>query len=221
MNNYENKIEKIRKNYLDALLNKDRKRALSVIDDATNVNSSVDFKDIYLEVFQKTQHEIGDLWMTGKISVAQEHFCTAVTQSAMAQLYTHIFKTDKCGKTFLAFCVSEELHDLGLRMVTDMMEMAGWDTIYLGANVPSNHIEEAIIDCKVDILGISISIAKHLHTAKLLIKNIRETKELSHVRIIVGGYAINKVPTLWKKIGADAYAENAVAAISTATQLIG
>jgi hypothetical protein len=37
----------------------------------------------------------------------------------------------------VAACVSGELHEIGVRMLCDLLEMEGWNTIYLGANVPT------------------------------------------------------------------------------------
>ena len=73
------------RNYLDALLDGERHAASRLVLEAAE--SGVDTKDIYLHVFQKTPYELGRLWQTNRISVAQEHFCTAATQMVMSQLY--------------------------------------------------------------------------------------------------------------------------------------
>ena len=43
-------------------------------------------RDVYLLVFQPCQREVGRLWEAGRITVAQEHYCTAATQVIMSQL---------------------------------------------------------------------------------------------------------------------------------------
>jgi hypothetical protein len=55
------------------------------------VRGGVHVKEIYLHVFQPAQWEVGRLWQTGQLSVAQEHFCTAATQWIMSQLYPWVF----------------------------------------------------------------------------------------------------------------------------------
>ena len=104
-------------------------------------------KDIYQRVFQPTQHEIGRLWQTNQISVAQEHYCTAATQLAMAQLYPYTFSAERSGRRLVAACVSGELHEIGARIVADLFEMAGWDTYYLGANTPTRSAWRTINAC--------------------------------------------------------------------------
>jgi len=131
-----------------------------------------------------------------------------------------MFKTDKIGKTFISMCVSDELHDMGIKMVTDMAEMSGFDTVYLGANLPTSQIEEAIIDYKADVIGISATFASHLTTLADSIKYIRASEKANKVKIIIGGNCLNTFPDFWKKIGADAYDKNCEDAVATLHELV-
>ena len=103
-------------------------------------------RDVYLHVFQRSQYEIGRLWQSNQISVAQEHLCTAATQLIMSQLYPFIFGTERRNRRVVAACVGGDLHEIGIRMVADFFEMDGWDTFYLGANVPITDIVQTVID---------------------------------------------------------------------------
>ena len=114
--------------YLNTLLAGDSHLANQLILDAVRHGFGV--KDIYLHVFQPCQQEIGRLWQMNRISVAQEHFCTVVTQTIMSQLYPYIFATEKNGRRLVATSVSGELHEIGMRMVADFLEMEGWTTYY-------------------------------------------------------------------------------------------
>ncbi|MBV5323506.1 B12-binding domain-containing protein, partial [bacterium] len=144
-----------------ALLHGERHIASKLILDA--VERGVAVKDIYLNVFQRTQHELGQLWQSNKISVAQEHYCTAVTQLIMSQLYPYIFSGEKTAGTLVATCVADDLHEIGIRMVADFFEMSSWNTYYLGANTPDASVIQALIERKADVLGISATITYHLH----------------------------------------------------------
>lgn len=204
--------------YLDSLLNGDRRLAANLILQAVDKGESV--KDIYLHVFQRSQYEIGRLWHSNKVSIAQEHFCSAATQLIMSQLYSHIFSTDKIGRKLVAACVGGELHEIGVRMVADFFEMEGWDTYYMGANTPASSIIEAIDKYEADVVGISASIPFHRSALKELISNIREFDRNRKVKILVGGYALRTSPGLWSRLGADGFAEDAQQAIALANQII-
>jgi MerR family transcriptional regulator, light-induced transcriptional regulator len=117
------------------------------------VRGGVHVKEIYLHVFQPAQWEVGRLWQTGQLSVAQEHFCTAATQWVMSQLYPWVFSGVRDRGTMIATAVPGELHELGIRMVADFFEMHGWDTAYLGANVPADGVAEAVTPREPDVLS--------------------------------------------------------------------
>ncbi|RMG92383.1 MAG: hypothetical protein D6706_16930 [Chloroflexi bacterium] len=176
--------------------------------------------EIYLHVFQPVLYEVGCLWQINQITVAREHYCTAVTQFIMSQLYPYIFNTPRIGRTMVAACMGGELHEVGIRMVADFFEMAGWDTYYLGANVPPTDIVEIIATQNASILALSTTLMPHLHHVTQTIAAIRQHPHTQHVKILVGGYPFNLSPDLWQKVGADGYAPDAKTAVSQAATLI-
>ena len=177
-------------------------------------------KEIYLHVFQPAQYEIGRLWQTNRISVAQEHYCTAATQLIMSQLYPHVFATAKNGRTLVATCVAGDLHEIGVRMVADFFEMEGWNTFYLGANTPHSSVIATIVECRAEVLAISATISYHVEAVRDLISAVRRDPAVSHVKILAGGYPFNQDPELWRKVGADGSASDAQQAIALANEIV-
>jgi methanogenic corrinoid protein MtbC1 len=214
----ESPLGNLAKPYLDALLSGDKKRANRLIQDAVQKGESV--KNIYLQVLQPVQREIGRLWHTNKVSVAQEHFASAVTQLIMSQLYPQIFTTQKIGRRLVAACVSKELHEIGIRMVADFFEMSGWDTYYLGANLPPPTISDALEDYRADVLALSCTLPVHRGEMKNMIGHVRSFKAHKNIKIIVGGYAFNTIQDGWKQSGADGYAQDAEEAVRLASRLL-
>ncbi len=210
-------LSKIQKEYLNALLNKDRHYAEKLI--TNSVENNVAIKDIYLSVFQPTQWEIGRLWQSNKITVAMEHYCTAATQFIMSRLYDHIFSTEKNGLSLVATSVSGELHELGIRMVSDFFEMEGWHTYYLGANSTKDGILEMIKECNADILAISATMYYHIPQVNELISFVRNSNEIEKLKIMVGGKAFNMNKSLWKETKADIYATDAQDAIEKSSNI--
>jgi len=206
------------KKYMDALLAGQKHKASRLVLDA--VEKGADIKDIYLHVFQKSQYEIGRLWCTNKISVAQEHYSSAATQLIMSQLYHYIFSSEKIGRGLIAACVNNELHEIGVRMVADFFEIEGWDTYYMGANTPDSSIIQAIKKFDPDILALSATLPIHQSMLKRTISTVRASDADARVKIIVGGHALNSSKNLWKEVGADGYAANAEEAIHLASRLV-
>lgn len=206
------------KKYLSYLLEGKRKEAQLLIDGLIENNQPLPL--IFEYIFQATQHEVGLLWQTNKITVAHEHYCTASTQQIMASLYPYIFNSKRKGLKMIACAISGDLHELGIRMVSDMFELDGWDTYYLGANMPDTNIITSIKEQKADVLALSVTMPFHLNKAESLIKKIRNDKNLDKVIIIVGGYTFNVDSTLWKRFGADGMAHNSKEAVLLANRLI-
>lgn len=204
--------------YFEALRRGERHLASQLVLDAVAAGTPV--REIYLHVFQPAQYEIGRLWQTNRISVAQEHYCTAATQLIMSQLYPHIFATAKNGRTLVATCVAGDLHEIGVRMVADFFEMDGWNTYYLGASTPHASVIATIVERRADVLAISATITYHVEAVRDLIRAVRQDPAASRVRILVGGYPFNQDRELWQKVGADGSAADAQSAIVLASQIV-
>ena len=193
--------------YLAAVLDCDRQRAQQLVLDALDAGASV--RDIYRHVFEATQYEIGRLWQLNRISVAQEHFCTAATQHIMTQLYARIFSSERKGRRAVAMCVGGELHEIGLRIVTDLLELEGWQTWYLGASVPPAAAVLLCVERKADALLVSATLPPHIPQVEEVIRLFRAREELRDAKVYVGGRAFRTAPQLWRTIGADGYAATA------------
>lgn len=204
--------------YLNYLLVGDKDSALNLI--MNSVKSNISIKDLYLNVFQVTQKETGRLWQIQKINVAQEHFITASTQLIISQLYPYIFSNVKKEKTILVTCVNGEMHELPARMVADLFELEGWNSHYLGANTPKESIVASLDIYKPQILAISATMTFNINYVRDLINNIKVINGNNKIKIIVGGYPFNLATNLWKKIGADGFAPDALSAILLADNLI-
>ena len=217
----ENPQHLVAQSCLKALIAADRKKAWAVI--AQAVNSGIPVRDIYLQVLQPVLRETGRLWQIGKAGIAREHYVTASILLFISRLHDQIHpagsKTGRRGKTLVAGCVSDELHDVGIRIVTDFFEMDGWDTYYIGGNTPAQSLLEAVRDQHADVVALSSTMAFHLPAVHYLVRSLRADPKTVNVKIIVGGYPFNIVPDLWKQVGADAFGGNADEAVAAANRL--
>jgi methanogenic corrinoid protein MtbC1 len=138
----------------------------------------------------------------------------------MSQLYPHIFASEKGAGTLVSTCVAGDLHEIGLRMVTDFFEMDGWNTFYLGANMPLQAVVDTVVQRRAEVLAISATITFHLRAVALLIGAVRAHPECVRVKILVGGYPFLVAPELWRTLGADGSAQGAQQAAVLAARLI-
>lgn len=205
--------------YMDALLRGDRAAASLIIGEA--VSSGATVEAIYLHVFQPCQWEVGRLWQMNRISVADEHYCTAATQLIMSQLYGHVFTAPKEQFRLVATCVGEEMHELGARMVSDIFELHGWDTHYLGANVPAEAILSTLDRYSPHVLAISTTLASHLNKTRDLIERIRSSRHGGRLKIMLGGRPFMVARSLCSRMAADICGADALEALRAAHDVLG
>ncbi|BAU48360.1 cobalamin B12-binding domain protein [Sulfurifustis variabilis] len=204
--------------FTHALLALRRDEGSRLISEALDAGTSVE--DIYLDVFQPTLHEVGRLWQLNGISVAHEHYCTAAIQLLMGELHPRLIGPPRPPRRAVATCVTGELHELGLRMVTDFLDHAGWETHFVGASLPAKSVVDLLIETGSPVLCISVTFATHLMRAAELIGEARAEPACADVGIVVGGRAFSRSPFLWRRMGANAWARDAREAVAACEALI-
>jgi methanogenic corrinoid protein MtbC1 len=172
--------------------------------------------DYYIHYLQPVMYKIGKLWEENEISVAHEHLATSTTSRLMASLYPEFVMSDQNkGKVVIASTSFEE-HQIGIRMVADLLEKNGWDVDFLGANIPVEEVMRLISEQDPFIVAFSLTMSYHLENLVKLIDLIRLSKPKT--KIMVGGYAINNEVELQHLIDADAFPINAAASVEIANK---
>lgn len=204
--------------YLDEVLRGHRESAVAVVLDA--VRSGTDVATALIEVLEPAQKEIGRLWQVGEITVAQEHYCTAITQLVMTDLYPFLFTGADSGRRLVAVQAPGSLHEVGLRMVADLLEHEGWDTTYLGAVSGPGPVIDSLVDRRADVLAISASMPAHVRAVAALIAAVRNDPRTAHVKVVVGGRPFLVAPDLAAEVGADGWAPDARETVALCSRLM-
>ncbi len=204
----------IKQTYLNYLLQEDSKKAVDYIIEISKIN--IPLEDIYVDVLQEVMIEIGSLWHQNKITVDQEHYMTSVTQMVLSQFYSRIFSTPKNNLSMLACSVGSELHEMGARMISDLFEYNGWDSLYLGAAVPTKVLLKKIETVKPDLIILSVTMPQHLIECLNLVKQIKLIN--SNFKIAVGGRAFQMGDDIWKKWPVNISTNNAKELLSWANK---
>ena len=128
--------------YLNNLLERHQARAVDVLLEAVRSGKSV--AQVYETVIAPALAEVGRLWHINEATVADEHYVTTATQNAMAVLRMKLPKALPNGKRALAASIGGDLHDVGIRMVADLLASEGWQVDCLGANMPTGDLVAAV-----------------------------------------------------------------------------
>jgi len=204
--------------FLAAQLVGDKHEAMRIVR-GDGLSRGVSVPDLYLDVIQESQHRIGDLWRENRVSVAQEHLATAIANLAVTSLYSDLPRPPLTGRRALVACVGGELHDLGARMAADSLEMAGIDTQYLGASVPTDSLVAQARDQQPDLIVLSMTMSFHLHALRDAVARLRE--ELGdRLLLAVGGRAFTLGPTLIEQLGPHVYGRDARESLAGARRVL-
>lgn len=204
--------------YLGHLLDGEREAAIRIVMDAAERGE--DAGRLLLEVLQPAQLEVGRLWERGEVSVAQEHFTTSVTQMVLSLLHPYLARGDGGGRRLVAAGVGFGSHEVGIRMVTEFLERAGWTTTYLGTSVPAPDVVEEVVRHRAHVLALTASLSSQIGSVRRLIEMVRADPRCAGVKVVVGGRMFGLAPALAREVDADGYARDAAEAVAVCDQLV-
>lgn len=174
---------------------------------------------VELHVVQPSLYHIGEEWQANRVSVAKEHMATAIAVSVMTMGLLRSPPPATIDRRVLLACVAGNNHSVGLRMVADAFQLAGWDVQYLGADVPTAAITRQAAEWKAHLVGLSVAFAQQLPIAKEIVAQLAERCGSSRPAVIIGGLAINRFSRLAELVGADGFGADASAAVAAAALL--
>ncbi len=208
----------VRLRYLECLLSSKRDEGIELVLGLSR--SGVPLAEIYAEILQPAQAELGRMWHRQEVSIADEHYATAVTQELMARLRANASPAKRRELRVVTAAVGGDFHEIGIRMVADCFALDGWDVAYLGANLPAREAVREVRERNAHLLAISASTFLHLRDTGELIEAARAEPGSAQTKIIIGGPPFNLIPNLWQELGADGHARNATAAVELGQRLV-
>lgn len=175
--------DNIFKEFFDSLINGERTKCSILAIKFLEKNS---LQELYENILKKALYDIGELWEYNKISVATEHLASAIVESILNECYYKTSFKEKNKKVLLA-CIESEYHQIGIKMVSDIFELNGWKSHFLGANTPLHALISYARAIKPDLIALSISIYFHFPELEKMIQIIRE--HFPDLPILIGGQA--------------------------------
>ncbi len=163
-----------------------------------------------MEIVQAALQEVGRRWERNEVSVAQEHLATAITQRVLAQASLRASYLPANGRRALLACVQGNRHSVGLRIVADTLEIGGWEACFLGADVPNADLLAFASMRRPHLIALSLSLPEQLAPTRDAIRDLRDTLGDDCPPIWVGGLVTLRSDQLWRKLGADGWAVDAL-----------
>ena len=115
--------------------------------------------------------------------------------------------------------VQGDIHDIGKSIVATTLSMEGFELIDLGFDVPNDEFVKAVEKYQPNILGMSSLLSVTRPRQQEVIELLRKAGLRDKVKVMIGGAITSQ--EYCEKIGADAYAADAIEAVATAKNLLG
>ncbi|MGB8953280.1 MAG: corrinoid protein [Candidatus Aminicenantales bacterium] len=165
--------------------------------------------------------KVGDLWEKGEYFLPELITSAECMKAAMAVLQPELekarIKTPSTGRVIIG-TVAGDIHDIGKNLVASMLSANGFEVTDLGADVPLEQFGEKALEKKADFICLSALLTTTMLGQRRVIEMLREKNLRKQFMVLVGGAPVTEK---WAEdIGADGYAENAVAAVHLARRLV-
>ena len=162
--------------------------------------------------------EVGEAFSRGDAYIPEMLIAAKAMQTGSDHLGPELVKTSagtKLGKLMIA-TVSGDLHDVGKNLVALVFKGNGFEVVDLGVDVPASRIIAACEENIPDIVGLSALLTTTMAAMEEAVQAIKT--RYPHAKVMVGGAPITQ--EFADRIGADAYAPDAAAAVEVARGLI-
>ncbi|HAF62482.1 MAG TPA: methionine synthase [Anaerolineaceae bacterium] len=162
---------------------------------------------------------IGDQFENGEAFIPELILAGEMIKSISEILKSHMTEevvTHKLGKVVIG-TVQGDIHNIAKDIVVFMLDINGFEVTDLGVDVSAEKFVEAVKETEATIVGLSGFLTTAYDPMKVTVAALKEAK--ADVKIMIGGGQVNERICVYT--GADAYGQDAIAAVSLAKQWIG
>jgi MerR family transcriptional regulator, light-induced transcriptional regulator len=185
-------LDGLREAWLAACCEYDEVRAESLLNQAFAFYTA---ETVITEIILHGLHEVGNRWQHEQATVQQEHFVSGLAMRRLDALIAAAPVPTHPGTILLA-CPPTELHSLPLLYLNVILRRRGRNVVYLGADVPMEHLEETTRTVNAALVVMS---SQRLATARTL-QDAAALLARKRVRVAYGGRVFNQIPELQQNI---------------------
>ncbi len=183
---------------------------------AENVPAETILKEALIPGMEK----VGDLFAQGEYFVPELLLAARAMSAALDGLRSLLVGSgyEPVGKVVMG-TVHGDLHDIGKKLVSIMLEGSGFEVVDLGADVAPERFVEAARKSGAKLVGLSSLLTTTLPAMEATVRALREAQLAGGVGVMVGGAPVTDA--FARQIGADGYAPDASSAAALARRLVG
>ncbi len=204
----------------DAIVAGDKAAAVALAADA--VRSGADLLEVIEKGYVPGLQKVGELWEQGDYFLPELISSAEAMKAAMAVLEPELDRKKieaRTGGKVVIGTVEGDIHDIGKNLVASMLQAGGFEVFDLGADVKLERFIEKAEAVGAQIICLSALLTTTMTNQKRLIGLLRDRGLRDKYKVLVGGAPASRK---WAdEIGADGYAENAVAAVKLVRTIAG
>jgi methanogenic corrinoid protein MtbC1 len=171
------------------------------------------------EILAPAQLRVGQLWESGRWSVADEHVATTITEAALSAL-TYAAPHREPGRSHhvAIACAEGEWHSLPARMAAVAADAAGDVRVtMLGPSLPAEQLHRRLTAGDIDVVALSCTMPTNLIGAA---RCVAAAHDLG-IPVVAGGRALGRDARRARAIGADGWGADARAVMGPPPELVG
>jgi corrinoid protein of di/trimethylamine methyltransferase len=166
-----------------------------------------------------TMKMIGEKFSKEQVFLPEMLLASDATNVGLSILKPHIeVERLKAPGRFVIGTVQGDIHNIGKNFVASMLTAAGFEVYDLGIDVPPQKFVEKALEVRADLIGSSALMTTTMFFQRDIERELKKAGVRDRFRTLVGGSATN--PRWAEKIGADAWAKDALAAVTKAKELV-
>lgn len=162
---------------------------------------------------------VGELFEEGIAFVPEMLIAARAMDKALNILKPHLVEQGVKPVAKVAIgTVKGDLHDIGKKLVSMMLEGSGFEIMDLGIDVPPDRFVDAVRQ-GAQVVALSALLTTTMPNMKNVVEAIQQAGLRENTRIIIGGAPVNQAYA--DHIGADGYAPDASSAVRKVRELVG
>jgi excisionase family DNA binding protein len=203
--------------FLRLILAGDELETGAVLVDAYLAHHSLDA--IFETTVTQAMHSIGNLWLEGSVTVAEEHLATRVVLTAIQKLRAVIVPHKSNGLSAICCAAEGELHELVVHLIEIILESKGWRVTNLGANTPLFSLQKMVSKQRPQLVCISADAILNVDRATTEFAQLSRVAAKLGAKIVLGGEAFRN-PRIRVRFPANYYPQDFYALSRFATKLM-
>jgi len=184
----------------------------------SELDAGTDPQDI-LKALTEGMDEVGRLYEKMEYYLTELVLAGETMKEAFKVLQPNL-KAEEGGdkQTVVVATVKGDNHDIGKNILASMLISAGFNVVDLGTNVPEKEIVKAVKESGAKVLALSSLLTLTAPEIAAVDKALKDAGIRKKVKMIVGGAPLNM--QFARKLGADDYADDAVAGLKHIKRLV-